>query len=178
PRRCCAQWRCGRTCWSAWSGRRRCRVTTCGRWPSTATMFRPAQSGWTPPSRRHPDLEGTPVMQPTDTIDRDSLRSDIPEFRAGDTVKVHVRVVEGSRERVQVFQGAVMRRQGGGVQETFTVRKVSFGVGVERTFPVHSPTIAQIEVVTLGDVRRAKLYYLRERHGKAAKIKELRTAKP
>jgi large subunit ribosomal protein L19 len=113
-------------------------------------------------------------MQPTDTVDRDSLRSDIPEFRAGDTVKVHVRVVEGSRERVQVFQGAVMRRQGGGVQETFTVRKVSFGVGVERTFPVHSPTIAKIEVTTLGDVRRAKLYYLRERHGKAAKIKEKR----
>jgi large subunit ribosomal protein L19 len=113
-------------------------------------------------------------MQPTDTIDRDSLRSDIPEFRAGDTVKVHVRVVEGNRERVQVFQGAVMRRQGGGVQETFTVRKVSFGVGVERTFPVHSPTIARIEVTTLGDVRRAKLYYLRERHGKAAKIKERR----
>jgi large subunit ribosomal protein L19 len=113
-------------------------------------------------------------MQPTDTIDRDSLRSDIPDFRAGDTVKVHVRVVEGNRERVQVFQGAVMRRQGGGVQETFTVRKVSFGVGVERTFPVHSPTIAKIEVTTLGDVRRAKLYYLRERHGKAAKIKEKR----
>jgi large subunit ribosomal protein L19 len=113
-------------------------------------------------------------MQPTDTIDRDSLRSDIPEFRAGDTVKVHVRVVEGNRERVQVFQGAVMRRQGGGVQETFTVRKVSFGVGVERTFPVHSPTIAKIEVTTLGDVRRAKLYYLRQRHGKAAKIKEKR----
>jgi large subunit ribosomal protein L19 len=117
-------------------------------------------------------------MHPTETIDRDSLRDDIPEFRPGDTVKVHVRVVEGNRERVQVFQGAVMRRQGGGVQETFTVRKVSFGVGVERTFPVHSPTIATIEVVTLGDVRRAKLYYLRERHGKAAKIKELRTAKP
>jgi len=116
-------------------------------------------------------------MQPTDTIDRDSLRSDIPDFRAGDTVKVHVRVVEGNRERVQVFQGAVMRRQGGGVQETFTVRKVSFGVGVERTFPVHSPTIAKIEVTTLGDVRRAKLYYLRERHGKAAKIKERRVVR-
>jgi large subunit ribosomal protein L19 len=113
-------------------------------------------------------------MQPTETIDRDSLRSDIPDFRPGDTVKVHVRVVEGNRERVQVFQGAVMRRQGGGVSETFTVRKVSFGVGVERTFPVHSPTIAKIEVTTLGDVRRAKLYYLRERHGKAAKIKERR----
>jgi len=113
-------------------------------------------------------------MHPTETIDRDSLRDDIPEFRPGDTVKVHVRVVEGNRERVQVFQGAVMRRQGGGVQETFTVHKVSFGVGVERTFPVHSPTIAKIEVTTLGDVRRAKLYYLRERHGKAAKIKERR----
>src|SRR6202142_1055045 len=113
-------------------------------------------------------------MHPTETIDRDSLRTDIPDFRPGDTVKVHVRVVEGTRERVQVFQGAVMRRQGGGVRETFTVRKVSFGVGVERTFPVHSPTIAKIEVTTLGDVRRAKLYYLRERHGKAAKIKERR----
>jgi large subunit ribosomal protein L19 len=116
-------------------------------------------------------------MHPTETIDRDSLRDDIPEFRPGDTVKVHVRVVEGNRERVQVFQGAVMRRQGGGVQETFTVRKVSFGVGVERTFPVHSPTIAKIEVTTLGDVRRAKLYYLRDRHGKAAKIKERRVAR-
>ena len=113
-------------------------------------------------------------MHPTELIDRDSLRDDIPDFRPGDPVKVHVRVVEGNRERVQVFQGAVMRRQGGGVQETFTVRKVSFGVGVERTFPVHSPTIAKIEVVTLGDVRRAKLYYLRDRHGKAAKIKERR----
>jgi large subunit ribosomal protein L19 len=113
-------------------------------------------------------------MHPTETIDRDSLRDDIPDFRPGDTVKVHVRVVEGNRERVQIFQGAVMRRQGGGVQETFTVRKVSFGVGVERTFPVHSPTIAKIEVTTLGDVRRAKLYYLRDRHGKAAKIKERR----
>jgi large subunit ribosomal protein L19 len=116
-------------------------------------------------------------MHPTETIDRDSLRDDIPEFRPGDTVKVHVRVVEGNRERVQVFQGAVIRRQGGGVQETFTVRKVSFGVGVERTFPVHSPTIAKIEVTTLGDVRRAKLYYLRDRHGKAAKIKERRIAR-
>jgi large subunit ribosomal protein L19 len=118
--------------------------------------------------------EGRLLMHPTETLDRDSLRGDIPEFRPGDTVKVHVRVVEGNRERVQVFQGAVMRRQGGGVQETFTVRKVSFGVGVERTFPVHSPTIAKIEVTTLGDVRRAKLYYLRDRHGKAAKIKERR----
>ena len=116
-------------------------------------------------------------MNPTDIIDRDSLRDDIPEFRPGDTVKVHVRVVEGNRERVQVFQGVVIRRQGTGVRETFTVRKVSFGVGVERTFPVHSPTIAQLEVASLGDVRRAKLYYLRDRHGKAAKIKERRTAR-
>ncbi len=117
-------------------------------------------------------------MQPTEILDRDSLRDDVPAFRPGDTVKVHVRVVEGNRERVQVFQGAVIRRQGDGVRETFTVRKVSFGVGVERTFPVHSPTIAKLEVVTFGDVRRAKLYYLRERSGKAAKIKERRTARP
>ena len=116
-------------------------------------------------------------MHPTEIIDRDSLRTDVPEFRPGDTVKVHVRVVEGTRERVQIFQGAVIRRQGGGVQETFTVRKVSFGVGVERTFPIHSPIIAKTEVVSLGDVRRAKLYYLRDRHGKAAKIKEKRTAR-
>jgi len=113
-------------------------------------------------------------MNPTDLIDRDSLRDDIPDFRTGDTLKVHVRVVEGNRERVQVFQGAVIRRQGAGLQETFTVRKVSFGVGVERTFPVHAPTIAKIEVDSYGDVRRAKLYYLRDLRGKAAKIKELR----
>jgi large subunit ribosomal protein L19 len=117
-------------------------------------------------------------MHPTEIIDRDSLRDDVPAFRPGDTVKVHVRVVEGNRERVQVFQGVVIRRQGVGVRETFTVRKVSFGVGVERTFPVHSPTIARIEVATFGDVRRAKLYYLRQRSGKAAKVKERRTARP
>jgi large subunit ribosomal protein L19 len=116
-------------------------------------------------------------MHPTEIIDRDSLRDDVPAFRPGDTLKVHVRVVEGSRERVQVFQGVVIRRQGEGVRETFTVRKVSFGVGVERTFPVHSPTIAKLEVVTFGDVRRAKLYYLRDLSGKAAKIKERRTAR-
>jgi large subunit ribosomal protein L19 len=114
-------------------------------------------------------------MNPTDLVDRANLRDDIPAFNPGDTLKVHVRVVEGTRERVQVFQGAVIRRQGSGVRETFTVRKVSFGVGVERTFPVHSPILAQIEVVTRGDVRRAKLYYLRDRIGKAAKIKEKRT---
>ena len=113
-------------------------------------------------------------MNPTDLIDRDSLRDDIPSFRTGDTLKVHVRVVEGVRERVQIFQGVVIRRQGSGVHETFTVRKISFGVGVERTFPVHSPIIAKIERITEGDVRRAKLYYLRDRAGKAAKIKEKR----
>ena len=113
-------------------------------------------------------------MNPTDLVDRGSLRDDVPEFSPGDTVKVHVRVVEGNRERVQVFQGVVIRRQGSGVRETFTVRKVSFGVGVERTFPVHSPIVAKIEVLTIGDVRRAKLYYLRDRVGKAAKIKEKR----
>lgn len=113
-------------------------------------------------------------MKPTDLVDAQSLRDDVPEFAPGDTVKVHVKVVEGTRQRVQVFQGVVIRRQGGGVAETFTVRKLSFGVGVERTFPLHSPVIAQIEVVTRGDVRRAKLYYLRDRVGKAAKIKEKR----
>ncbi|HPB46074.1 MAG: 50S ribosomal protein L19 [Microthrixaceae bacterium] len=113
-------------------------------------------------------------MKPTDVVDQKSMRDDVPDFAPGDTLKVHVRVVEGTRERVQVFQGAVIRRQGGGINETFTVRKVSFGVGVERTFPVHSPTIAKIEVFTRGDVRRAKLYYLRDRVGKAAKIKEKR----
>jgi large subunit ribosomal protein L19 len=113
-------------------------------------------------------------MQPTDLVDRQSLRDDIPEFAPGDNLKVHVRVVEGNKERVQVFQGHVIRRQGSGVRETYTVRKVSQGVGVERTFPVHSPIVAKIEVITRGDVRRAKLYYLRDRIGKAAKIKEKR----
>ncbi len=114
-------------------------------------------------------------MNRLDLIEKPRLRADIPEFRPGDTVKVHVRVVEGTRERIQVFQGVVIRRQGSGVRETFTVRKVSFGVGVERTFPVHSPVLATIEVVTRGDVRRAKLYYLRDRVGRAAKVKEKRT---
>jgi len=125
-------------------------------------------------SRSQSTLEGTRAMNPTDIVDRESLRDDIPEFAPGDTLKVHVRVVEGNRERVQVFQGAVIRRQGSGARETFTVRKVSFGVGVERTFPVHSPILAKIEMVTRGDVRRAKLYYQRGRIGKAAKIKEKR----
>mgnify|MGYP001823428223 FL=1 len=113
-------------------------------------------------------------MNPTDLIDQSSLRDDIPDFAPGDTVKVHVRVVEGSRERVQVFEGVVIRRQGSGVRETFTVRKLSFGVGVERTFPVHSPVLAKIEPVVRGDVRRAKLYYLRDRVGEAAKVAEQR----
>ena len=115
-------------------------------------------------------------MNTLDALDAESLRDDIPEFRPGDTLKVHVRVVEGSRERVQIFQGVVIRRQGAGARETFTVRKVSFGVGVERTFPVHSPNIDRIELFTRGAVRRAKLYYLRELRGKAAKIKEKREA--
>jgi large subunit ribosomal protein L19 len=113
-------------------------------------------------------------MKATDLVDKQYLRADIPSFRPGDTVRVHVRVVEAGRERVQVFQGVVIRRQGGGLQETFTVRKISFGVGVERTFPVHSPSIGKLEVVTHGRVRRAKLYYLRERRGKKARIKERR----
>ena len=113
-------------------------------------------------------------MQILDAVDAASLRTDIPDFRPGDTLKVHVKVIEGTRSRIQVFQGVAIRRQGDGVRETFTVRKVSFGVGVERTFPVHTPVIDKIEVVTRGDVRRAKLYYLRDLRGKAAKIKERR----
>ena len=113
-------------------------------------------------------------MQTLDAVDATSLRDDVPDFRAGDTIKVHVRVIEGNRSRIQVFQGVVIARSGDGVRETYTVRKVSFGVGVERTFPVHSPVVEKIEVVTRGDVRRAKLYYLRDRRGKAAKIREKR----
>ena len=113
-------------------------------------------------------------MNPTDLVERPHLRDDVPEFRAGDTVKVHVRVVEGERERIQVFEGIVIRRRGSQLSATFTVRKISFGVGVERTFPVHSPMISKIEVMTRGDVRRAKLYYLRSRVGKKAKVKEKR----
>jgi large subunit ribosomal protein L19 len=116
------------------------------------------------------------AMHILDQVDAASLKSDIPDFSPGDTVKVHVNIIEGNRSRVQVFQGAVIGRSGHGVRETFTVRKVSFQVGVERTFPVHSPIIDKIEVVTRGDVRRAKLYYLRELRGKKAKIKEKRDA--
>ena len=117
-------------------------------------------------------------MHKLDDIDKPNLRDDIPAFRAGDNVKVHVKVIEGTRLRVQVFQGVVIRRHGGGVGETYTVRKVSFGVGVERTFPLHTPVVEKIEVVTRGDVRRAKLYYLRDLRGKAAKIKEKRNVTP
>jgi large subunit ribosomal protein L19 len=117
-------------------------------------------------------------MNKIDLIEKPRLRDDLPEFRPGDTVKVHVRVVEAGRERIQVFQGVVIRRQGGGLRETFTVRKISFGVGVERTFPMHSPSIGKLEVVQKGKVRRAKLYYLRELRGKRARIRERREASP
>jgi large subunit ribosomal protein L19 len=113
-------------------------------------------------------------MKATDLIDNESLRDDVPDFAPGDEVKVHVRVVEGNKERVQIFQGNVIGRQGSGLQETYTVRKLSYGVGVERTFPLHTPTVTKIEVVKRGDVRRAKLYYLRGRTGKRAKIREKR----
>ena len=111
-------------------------------------------------------------------LEQAQIRADVPDFRPGDTLKVHVRVVEGNRSRIQVFQGVVIRRQGGGLRETFTVRKVSYGVGVERTFPVHSPSIEKIEPVTRGRVRRAKLYYLRDLRGKAARIRERREVTP
>jgi large subunit ribosomal protein L19 len=117
-------------------------------------------------------------MNILDELDAQSQRADLPDFRAGDTLKVHARVVEGNRSRVQVFQGVVIRRQNGGLRESFTIRKVSFGVGVERTYPIHSPGLDRIEVVVRGDVRRAKLYYLRELRGKKAKIKELRDKLP
>ena len=113
-------------------------------------------------------------MNLTDLVEKAQMRDDIPQFSPGDTVKVHVKVTEGNRERVQVFQGVVIARRGDGIRESFTVRKLSFGVGVERSFPLHSPIIEQIELVTRGDVRRAKLYYLRDRVGKAAKVKEKR----
>ena len=113
-------------------------------------------------------------MNTLDFVDQASLRDDIPDFSPGDTVNVHVKVIEGSKERIQVFKGVVIRRQGSGIRETFTVRKESYGVGVERTFPVHSPNVDHVEVITRGDVRRAKLYYLRELRGKKAKIKEKR----
>ncbi|MBJ7425961.1 MAG: 50S ribosomal protein L19 [Ilumatobacteraceae bacterium] len=113
-------------------------------------------------------------MKTTDIVDLQNLRTDIPVFGPGDELKVHVRVVESGKERIQIFQGNVIGRHGSGIQETYTVRKLSYGVGVERTFPVHSPTVAKIEVMKRGDVRRAKLYYLRDRTGKAAKVREKR----
>ena len=113
-------------------------------------------------------------MNIIDSITQDQIKQDVPDFRAGDSVRVHVKVVEGTNERIQVFEGVVLRRMGGGISENFTVRKLSQGVGVERTFPINSPRIDKIEVVRLGKVRRSKLYYLRERSGKAARIKERR----
>src|SRR5262245_2640743 len=117
-------------------------------------------------------------MNKIDLVEKPRLRDDLPDFRPGDTLRVHVRVAEGGKERIQVFQGVVIRRQNGGLRETFTVRKISYGIGVERTFPVHSPTVSRIELVTRGRVRRAKLYYLRERRGKRARIRELREPVP
>ena len=113
-------------------------------------------------------------MNIIEVLEKEQLRSDIPQFAPGDTVRVHARIVEGTRERIQVFEGVVIARQGSGVRETFTVRKISFGIGVERTFPLHSPKIARLEIVRHGDVHRAKLYYLRDRVGKAARIREKR----
>jgi large subunit ribosomal protein L19 len=136
--------------------------------PSTIRITHPRASL----VRREPYKDA--AMNTLDALDAQSQRTDVPDFRAGDTVKVHARVVEGNRSRVQIFQGVVIRRQGAGLRETFTVRKMSFGVGVERTYPVNSPILDRIEVVTRGDVRRAKLYYLRELRGKKAKIKEKR----
>lgn len=138
------------------------------------------QTVWPDPAMIVPDLWQVleTNMNTLDHVDAASIRSDIPDFRAGDTVKVNVKVIEGSRSRIQAFQGVVIGRQGDGVRETFTVRKISFSVGVERTFPVHAPTIESIEVITRGDVRRAKLYYLRKLRGKKAKIKEKRDQAP
>jgi large subunit ribosomal protein L19 len=113
-------------------------------------------------------------MDRIESIERAQFRDDIPAFGPGDTVKIHYKVVEAGRERIQMFQGVVIKKQNGGIRETFTVRKISFGVGVERTFPIHSPKIAKVEVITRGKVRRAKLYYLREKIGKKARIKEKR----
>ena len=111
-------------------------------------------------------------MNVLDTIVKDYMKSDVPEFKVGDTVKVHIKIKEGNRERIQIFEGTIISKKHGGVSETFTVRKVAYGVGVERTFPVHSPNVEKVEVVRVGKVRRAKLYYLRDRVGKAAKVKE------
>ncbi len=170
-----AAWPCPRCCWAATTPR-----STRWRRAAAAEKTRrnrpdlPARAGGLS-ARKRPLVHSSAVaMNKTDLIEQSYLRSDIPDFRPGDTVKVHVRVVEGSRERVQVFQGVVIGRQNGGLRETFTVRKISFGVGVERTFPVHSPSIAKLEVVSRGQVRRAKLYYLRELRGKKARIKERR----
>ncbi len=155
------------------------RGSSCRRGTPRRTIRRTNERAQARPTRRpRPAAEASRRKNAElDAVDAPSLRDDIPPFRAGDTLKVHVKVIEGNRSRIQVFQGVVIARRGHGVSSTFTIRKVSFGVGVERTFPVHAPTIDHIEVVTKGDVRRAKLYYLRERHGKAAKIKEHRSGK-
>jgi ribosomal protein L19 len=136
----------------------------------TCGKIRPLYGISVPPETHEEDQ----IMNILDVVDAASLRKDIPQFRAGDELKIHVRVIEGNKSRLQVFQGVVIRRQGDGVRETFTIRKVSYGVGVERTFPVHTPVIEKIELVQKGDVRRAKLYYLRDLRGKAAKIREKR----
>src|SRR3954449_3156529 len=181
--RSCAEWRF-RSCSSPATMRRSSAggVTPLGRKRSAtgricSDLLRTRESS-RPADRKAGVIIPAPAMNKTDLVDRSYLRDDLPEFRPGDTVKVHVRVVEGNRERIQVFQGVVIRRQGGGLQETFTVRKISFGVGVERTFPVHSPSIGKLEVDTKGRVRRAKLYYLRERRGRSARIKERRELAP
>lgn len=144
-------------------------VVAAGLWPVAIPSFSARVPSW-----RAVSHEVAAAMNTLDALDAQSRRTDIPAFRAGDTVKVHARVVEGNRSRIQIFQGVVIRRQGSGLRETFTVRKISFGVGVERTYPVNSPAIDRIEVLTRGAVRRAKLYYLRNLRGKAAKIKEKR----
>jgi large subunit ribosomal protein L19 len=148
--------------------------TRSGRWTPTAERPQSAAQYRLRPAAT--SEEEAPAMQRLDSVDQPSLKpaESIPDFRPGDTVKVHVRVVEGTRSRVQVFQGVVIARSGDGIRATFKVRKISFGVGVERTFPLHSPSIDKIELVTRGRVRRAKLYYLRGRRGKAAKIRERR----
>ena len=160
------------------------RVSATGETVTTTAHPRTNAIG-TPSSQGVPDnvsdlwqREEANIMHTLDSVDAASLRTDIPAFRAGDTLKVNVKVVEGTRSRVQVFQGIVISRAGGGVRETFTVRKISFGCGVERTFPVHSPALDSVEVITRGDVRRAKLYYLRALRGKKAKIKEKRETVP
>src|SRR5699024_2497105 len=154
--------------------RSRCAGGPCGPHRADESTTPTARRGAEPRSHDPGRAIRSDIMQKLDLIDQKSMKTDVPEFRAGDTVSVDVRVIEGSRSRIQVFKGVVIRRQGHGIRETFTVRKISFGVGVERTFPVHSPIIEKIDVNVRGDVRRAKLYYLRNLRGKAARIREKR----